>query len=286
MPVPAIPPGIDDGRWSNLPPNPWFDTLRVRVLTAHFYRLNQRWCDQHRHDPFDRIYHVTEGSAVIEAQGRELIVRPGMSYLIPALTSHQHRCARSVTMYWTHVITVVDGERGLFEDAPGVHAQAVDIPATVDCFRRLCAACEDTTPAAALIRSACALELLAPFTGLRQTPIDLERERFIPVLSAIEGLCPSPEEALTVAHMAGLMGMSPDHFTRRFTSLFAMTPARYRQRRRLAAAQRLLAESDITIDAVARRCGFCDGFHLSKVFRHLLGTTPSAYRLRSRRPGP
>lgn len=283
-PVPSHQPELDDGSWHNLSPHPLLDSLRVRVLVAHYFRMDTRWDGEHRLDPFDRIYHVTGGEAVVVSQGEEFLLRPGISCLIPALTPHHHHCPRSVTMYWTHLVAVTNGERGLFEHAPGIHLQTGFRDRMVDIFERLCSTGSAMTPELVLARMACAIELLTLFANILLTPTDQEHHRFVPVLKAIDETMGGDD--LTVRCMAKSVGMSPNHFIKRFTNVFGMTPARYRQRRRLATAQRMLADSDITVDAVARHCGFCDGFHLSKVFRRLLRTTPSAYRDQNRQGIP
>lgn len=271
-----------DAPWRDLPPAPPYDDVRLRVLVARHFQLDRRWQDEHRHDPFDRLYHITDGSGELVSATGTVVMKPGFTYLIPAFTVHRHRCASSLTLYWAHVITRFSGERGLFDEVPGIHARPSEHLRTIAIFERLCAACCGEGPAAILQRQSCALDLLTPFLDLLENRDDPERQRFRPVLAAIDagtgdGVC-------GIARLAAIAGLSPDHFTRRFSAVFGTSPARYRSRRRLAMAQRLLAEGDQSVDAVARACGFCDGFHLSKVFRRLLGTTPSAYRCRQRNP--
>jgi transcriptional regulator GlxA family with amidase domain len=55
---------------------------------------------------------------------------------------------------------------------------------------------------------------------------------------------------------------------------------------RVREAQRLLAESDLTILAIARQCGFEYQEHLGRVFRQRLGISPARYRRTARRPRP
>jgi transcriptional regulator GlxA family with amidase domain len=52
---------------------------------------------------------------------------------------------------------------------------------------------------------------------------------------------------------------------------------------RLDMCCRLLAETNLPVDKVARRCGIGNGGRLSKIFRRYLGTTPTEYRAIKRR---
>lgn len=264
--------------WRDIPPRPPFDGVRVRVLTAQRSRLDSRWDGDHRLDPYDRLYAVVDGSAMMSFAGIPVPLVPGQVYLIPAHTPHQHRCEREVTMWWTHATLLIDGERGLFERIPGIHVRTVDAGWTKERFQDLCDACADDTPSGNCRRSAALLDLVAPFAALAVDGEERERACFLPVLAAIEAAI--GDQDLPVQDMAKLCGLSPGHFIRRFTVLFGTTPARYRQRRRLATAQSLLMASEHSIDAIARRCGFYDGFHLNRVFRRFLDTTPSEYRRR------
>jgi len=44
----------------------------------------------------------------------------------------------------------------------------------------------------------------------------------------------------------------------------------------------LLAESDLSIDAIAARCGFADRRALGKAFRREMGRPPARYRREAR----
>jgi AraC-like DNA-binding protein len=43
-------------------------------------------------------------------------------------------------------------------------------------------------------------------------------------------------------------------------------------------AQRMLLESDATLQAIADRLSFTDAFHLSKTFKRIVGVSPSEFR--------
>ena len=60
-----------------------------------------------------------------------------------------------------------------------------------------------------------------------------------------------------------------------------MTPCQYQQRYKLEqAAQMLLLYPDMPLAAVAENLGFCDEFHLSRVFKQRYGLSPRSYRQR------
>jgi AraC family transcriptional activator FtrA len=95
------------------------------------------------------------------------------------------------------------------------------------------------------------------------------------------------DEPVTVDDLAARCAMSPRTFARRFLDSTGTTPYRWLLRQRVERAQRLLETSDLSIDVVADRSGFCTAGNLRKHFGRLLHTSPQAYRrtFRERRAG-
>jgi transcriptional regulator GlxA family with amidase domain len=50
-------------------------------------------------------------------------------------------------------------------------------------------------------------------------------------------------------------------------------------------ARALLLETDLTLSAVARQCGFGSAKYFGDAFQRQTGTTPGAFRRRAREPG-
>ncbi|GDY30289.1 helix-turn-helix domain-containing protein [Gandjariella thermophila] len=86
------------------------------------------------------------------------------------------------------------------------------------------------------------------------------------------------DEPHSVATLAARVHMSPRTFARRFAASTGTTPHGWITRQRVLLAQRLLEESDLDVETIARRCGFGNGEALRHHFARSLGTTPTAYR--------
>lgn len=85
-------------------------------------------------------------------------------------------------------------------------------------------------------------------------------------------------EALSVARLAEVAGLSPSHFLRAFRQSVGEAPHRYIMGERVAFAERLIAERDLPLGAVANAAGFCSGSHMTVTMRRLRGYTPKAVR--------
>jgi AraC family transcriptional regulator len=85
-------------------------------------------------------------------------------------------------------------------------------------------------------------------------------------------------DPLTLADMAAEAHLSVYHFIRVFRGATGETPHRFLTRLRIEQAQRLLADTSLTLAQIAERCGFSTPGTLSSAFLAHAGVRPSAYR--------
>jgi AraC-like DNA-binding protein len=87
-----------------------------------------------------------------------------------------------------------------------------------------------------------------------------------------------PDDALTLAGMAGEAGLSAYYFLRTFECLTGVTPHQYVLRTRLREAAIRLAEEPARVGEIAFDCGFGDVSNFNHAFRAEFGVSPRAYR--------
>lgn len=88
----------------------------------------------------------------------------------------------------------------------------------------------------------------------------------------------NPAHGWTVAGLAEAVGVSRAALARRFTDLVGEPPMSFLTEWRLALAADLLAESDATIEAIARQVGYGSAFALSTAFKRHFGVSPRDHR--------
>ena len=91
-----------------------------------------------------------------------------------------------------------------------------------------------------------------------------------------------PEGDLSVAALAARAQMSERSFARWFAHEVGVTPGRYVEQVRVEAARRVLEESDDSIAAVARVCGFGTAETMRRSFLRAMRVGPTEYRRRFR----
>jgi AraC-like DNA-binding protein len=87
-----------------------------------------------------------------------------------------------------------------------------------------------------------------------------------------------PLRRVTVVELAAAATVTRGYLTRVFQAEFGVSVAAALERVRCARAETLLLRTDLTVEAVARQCGFADVSHFSHRFRALYDVAPSAYR--------
>ena len=97
------------------------------------------------------------------------------------------------------------------------------------------------------------------------------------VLPAVRYMECHPAESCRIDALAELCFMSRSTFYRRFQEEYHESPAAWHLRRRVERGRELLREG-LTVEETARRLGFCDAAHFSRVFRHLTGTGAGSVR--------
>ena len=81
-----------------------------------------------------------------------------------------------------------------------------------------------------------------------------------------------------VADLAGIVQLSVSHFSRAFRKSFGQPPLVYVKVQRMRHAQVIMLNSREPLSQVALACGMSDQAHFTRVFRRVVGITPSVWR--------
>jgi AraC-like DNA-binding protein len=86
-------------------------------------------------------------------------------------------------------------------------------------------------------------------------------------------------EPVTLAELARVACLSPNHLLRSFRKVFGETPHQFLTEQRLREAQRLLLTSESSVTEICLACGFESLGSFSSLFRRRYGCAPSRYRM-------
>lgn len=85
-------------------------------------------------------------------------------------------------------------------------------------------------------------------------------------------------EKLSLQELARSCFYNPSYFSRRFKECYGITVTDFIARSRLEKAKRLLEDTAMPVEDVARECGFGSKNAFYKIFKEQLGMTPREYR--------
>lgn len=98
------------------------------------------------------------------------------------------------------------------------------------------------------------------------------------VRAAAHWLKENCDRAISVREAGKIASMSERNFLRYFKREIGLTPSEYLLQARLDMTTRLLLETTMSVDSIAKRCGWASGDRLAKAFRRRYASTPSEYR--------
>ena len=84
--------------------------------------------------------------------------------------------------------------------------------------------------------------------------------------------------SIRVSDLASIVQLSISHFSRTFKESFGETPLGYVKVRRIRHAQLIMLSTREPLSQVALDCGMSDQAHFSRVFRKIVGVSPSLWR--------
>jgi transcriptional regulator GlxA family with amidase domain len=86
------------------------------------------------------------------------------------------------------------------------------------------------------------------------------------------------DDTLDVGALAMRAHLSRRTFDRRFRAAVGASPLQWLGRQRILRAQRLLEDTDLTVEVIARQVGFTTAVSLRRLFRRVSGVSPQDYR--------
>ncbi|GAA4107272.1 helix-turn-helix domain-containing protein [Aminobacter aganoensis] len=91
---------------------------------------------------------------------------------------------------------------------------------------------------------------------------------------------------IDMTELASVAHVSKEHLARLFSDKYGTGFVRALELFRVARAETLLTQTNLSVAEVALHCGYTDPLHFSKRFRAIFGSSPVIYRRGSARPTP
>lgn len=243
----------------------YITTIGVSDVQGSIYRPSGI-CDH-------QLLYTTEGKGKAYLYGRKYELEPGSILFLPADTTHFYE---RITEDWKTYWITYNGAIEFFEKKPAIWT----VPKEFDFMYFYNAVLSyKNTPEWSLKSSVLLYELLVSCRELaaaEQTSAYNLRSRFDPVIDFLYEHC---TENLSIDEIAGMIGVSPEHFCKLFKEYTNMRPFEYITHLRIERAKTLLLENPREpVGRIARAAGYTDNSYFIKKFKELEGLSPGQYR--------
>ena len=98
------------------------------------------------------------------------------------------------------------------------------------------------------------------------------------IAAALRFIRQNATQPLDVSRVAREVSLSRSVLERRMKALIGRSPGEEIARLRFAAVEKLLLQTDLTLDAIAAKCGFTHPQYMAEAFRKRTGMTPGTFR--------
>ena len=256
-----------------------------------------RCASWHWHNHFEFIC-ITEGTMELHTQRRIYRVNAGEGCFVNANTLHLCRADENCTLVSTHtqlfdheIIAntgligrryVAPIESCMALDAVHLSPENEDERAILECISAAYAAAEANTDGCEMSISASLISAWQKLYALVEpilknagpnSPNEVSRTK-----TMLGFIHDHYAEEIALEEIAAAADVSERECFRCFKQVLDTTPLAYLTAHRVDIAARLLAESNLSINEIAEKCGFAGASYFGKVFRKLMDCTPSVYR--------
>lgn len=249
------------------------------ILSATSYEVDGTW----GHDPFNQDYHllllITGGELIYKIDGVSHHLSSGHVLLLPSGTRRE---GHSVNQLAHSKMAVRFHDSKEFLDLPVLaHPKplvyrTIQFPYWQERMSKLLKHWIDKQPYYAMLCRSILTELLVTFNNehlMTDRPMK-------PYLRTVREYITSHfTEPIDVAALAELAGRKKSYLITSFRSQYGESPVAYMHQLRIAEAERLLIFSDLSIELIAERLGYCDASYFNRMFRARLGFSPTVYRM-------
>jgi AraC-like DNA-binding protein len=223
--------------------------------------------------PYWRLYIPYNNKGLITWRGRDIRMSQGTFWLIAPKTVFDARLHEGfLDKFYAHFI--VGGEHSRYSDEiwcfPAKDWISVLADRISGCLWR-----EERGPR--FLADVSALCFLA-LSMIPEPPPEHPASTGSGLLRIIRGMKNNPGEKLSNEAFARQARMSENSFITKFKRSFGATPRKMLNSLRAEKAASLLRETSLSLDEIAALTGFCDRFHLSKIFRQYKKTSPALFR--------
>lgn len=250
---------------------------------GHYRRAAGHHMHREQHNDYLLIY-CTDGEAYLSIEERPHPVNAGDLVLIPPGAVHRYTAApeNPWTIHWVHYTgPLADSFRlhmGFTDDMPVQHIGRQ--PRLLVDFNGLLSVQQTGFRTLGLVHVANRLRQLLSGIPLGIDQADDARQADLELIDNF--MHEHLHERITLDQLAELSGLSSAHFATRYREATGVSPIQHFLHLKVEQACRLLDTTDRSFARISRMLGYDDSYYFSRLFKKIMGQSPTDYRLTHR----
>jgi AraC-like DNA-binding protein len=250
---------------------------------GHFPTARHHFVERASGAPETIFIYCIEGRGWCELDGQTHDVTEGTALFIPEEMPHVYGAQEEApwSICWAHVkgqkVAAHLEALGVTPAAPTLHVP--DTGLVVEAFEEVYAHVHHGYSDDRLLGISTALgRLFGCLKANERAANDRGREREERILRSIQYMRNHLDEPCSLEELAEVARFSPSHYSHLFKQQTNTSPIRFFIRLKMQRACELLHTTNQTVAAIGRQVGYTDSFHFSRMFKKVIGKSPTAYR--------
>ncbi len=232
--------------------------------------------------PFNKLYFITDGSGILEMDGKIYRLRRGDMILIPRGKKHsmRHTEKKHLEKFYLHFTLELTGGINFF-DTPDF----VDISPIVSFLKEYDRIFKTFSEMFSAYNALHRLAFLTHMNAVTLSAVSLYIDKKLSAkeepgnfFADVINLMQNTLSGLSLKTLSDMVFLSPEHFVRKFKSVYGISPMKFYDRLRIDFATAAIREGNCSFAEIAENLGITDLTYFSKFFKKHVGISPSEYR--------
>lgn len=241
---------------------------------THFYGPISR--------PEYHIHFILDGEGYLEIKGKKYHLHKGQIFLLPANVSVYYYADHSHP--WYYAWAAFNGEKATYYLSKAGFSNdrlvrdCIFPPEDYAAVINKMLLANELSEKDELIRIGCLFHLFAMLTRSNNHPSVSPSSNDLAIQHALQYMEYNYNNDIQIAGIADYIGLNRTFFTNLFKKKMHMSPKSYLTKLRMDKACELLTKTHDPISDISLKVGYSDPFAFSKMFRQIIGRSPSDYR--------
>lgn len=253
--------------------------LSLTLQESGYANLDNQWHSDQTCAPYNKLYLVERGEGLLITNGRTIVMRPGMMYLIPAGCTYSYRCDEQMTKLYFHLRFGKEDGSDLYQG----FGEILELPMPAHLLDKLLDYYRGSSFRDALAIKECLYRLMRAFDKAYDIVKGTGKIRSVHVSETMLYVQRNLRANLKVEELAAGRFVSKTYLEKLFRKETGLSVGQYIDEQLMLMAQWWLEHTGRSVADISLQLGYQDPYYFSRRFKQLRGMTPLQYR-KSKRP--